>query len=134
MDESGQVVPLFVVMLLVLLGIVAISVDGGQSYRLKNKAFNIAEVSALSASGYLMSEADQDIAKDLAIEYALANGAEVGNVDVTTEYNIQSVSGVTTNRITVGITLTQKLGFGAILGKDKKIIYAEHSVAVPSGP
>lgn len=122
-DESGQIFPMFAMILIILIGFAAISIDGGRMYHLKNKAYNIAEASALSAWDILGDDHSEGMVKDIAIEYALANGAIESDVKIKTEYNIINDEGEDINKLTVTITLPYTFSFGKIFGKsDKNIV------------
>lgn len=127
-DESGQILPMFALMLVILMGLAAITIDGGGVHQLKNTVNNIAESSALSASDDLSWGPEEDIAKETAMSYALENGAEADRVIVTTEYGIPTKDGRLVDRVSVKVSMTYKMTFGKLIGKSDKLVTGEYSV------
>ena len=76
-DESGQTLPLTVLFLLVLLGVIALVLDGGNAYAQKRRMQNAADAAALSSVMILVRGESRDaVVRQTATDYARANGAD----------------------------------------------------------
>jgi len=126
-NRNGQVLVLVALALLVLLGIVALAVDGGNLYAERRKMQNAADAGALAGARVLCYEADQtppyddvvDEARKYAIERNGADGAQV------------TVSGSLT--VTVVATETATTFFARVIGFPTADIAARAS-AMCQGP
>jgi len=126
-NRNGQVLVLVALSLLVLLGIVALAVDGGHLYAERRKMQNAADAGALAGARVLCYEADQtppyddvvDEAKKYAVDHNGAEGAQV------------TVSGSLT--VTVVATETATTFFARVIGFPTADVAARAS-AMCQGP
>ena len=72
--ENGQAMVIMAFALIVLLGMLALSIDGGRAFTERRKAQNAADASTIAAARELGSGASSVTAKRIAYETALANG------------------------------------------------------------
>lgn len=114
-DDDGQVTILFAVMLIALLGVAALSIDGGRVYHTYNEAVNIAELAA--HAGAKDFDKGLDVASNTAYEYAQLNGATKEQTDVVISDTPKDTI------IQVTITLQSKMIFGTLFGiQDKQVV------------
>lgn len=126
-DESGQVLPLFALMIAVLLATTALVVDGGRMLVVKSKAYNIAEASALSAKDNLLKPSDED-ARDVALAYAIDNGADETELDIATNSHMNKDGEKIFDEITVKVNKNYNLLFGGLFGSGDGVISEEYTL------
>jgi len=96
-DDSGQVLALFALALIVLLGMVALAVDGGYAYVQRRRVQYAADAAALAGAHVLTyggTTADIDAAVR---QYALANGADTYQWSLLSPTRIEVRTAVTFN-------------------------------------
>lgn len=120
-DDDGQVTILFAVMLIALLGVAALSIDGGRVYHTYNEAVNIAEIAALAGAKELNKGVD--VATETAYEYARLNGAKDDQINVTVKSTPDD------DVIEVTITTKQEMIFGGLFGVKDREIVGVHAVS-----
>ncbi|MCW2921823.1 MAG: putative Flp pilus-assembly TadE/G-like [Thermoleophilia bacterium] len=120
--ENGQAIIVFVIFLTVLLGFVAVLVDGGMSYVERRDMQGTADAAALAAVRELPTSATQ--ANNRAHEYVTTRNADAKG----TLRSIQFSDSNRQVRVTVGKSGTQN--FGALLGLDAPDIAASATARV----
>lgn len=125
-DEGGQILPIFAVMLVVLLGISALVIDGGRMYQLKNETYNIAEASALATEGYLGSDTEETVVRDVAMKYALSNGAKEEEVTITFDYTANGDKLL--DSVTVKVSKENSMIFGNLISDADGKISGQYTV------
>lgn len=112
-SESGQSAFLFVLILVVLIGMLALVVDYGMPALTTRKLQNAADSAALAAASKLpaYSTADEDAVKAEAIDYALKNG--FSDADVTLE---KSSGSSVLDTVTVTAHFNVSYSFAKIFG------------------
>lgn len=120
--EDGQVIVLFALMLVVLLGFTALAIDTGTVYLTKSKLQNAADAAALAGALDLPNSAT---AENTAKDYAVLNGADRATTQATTPYEGDS------DKIEVICTKNVKYTFARVLGFTDKDVSAR-AVAVGS--
>lgn len=103
--ERGQSLVIIALMVVVLMGILALVIDGGNAYAQRRAAQNAADAGALAGAASLC-EGDIDNAPVLALDYAVTrNEAVTATVSLTTE------------RITVTTFIPHNTFFAGLLGQ-----------------
>lgn len=82
-QEKGQAMVIMAFALIVLLGMLALSIDGGRAFTERRKAQNAADASALAAVRELGSGASSATARRIAYETALRNGYDLTEEDIS---------------------------------------------------
>lgn len=80
--ERGQSIILVALALIVLLGLVALSLDGGYAYANRRVAQNAADAAALAGARELCMGNEEDAARAQAIAYAAANNVTLEESDI----------------------------------------------------
>jgi len=118
-NEDGQVMVLFVLLIVILLGFVALVIDGGMIHYSKVSMQNVADAAALAGAQDLPNTGK---AISVAENLAEFHGVDKSNVVVTTPYEGNS------KRIKVVVTENVKFSFARVLGFTDTNI-SKHAVA-----
>jgi Tfp pilus assembly protein PilX len=121
--EEGQTLPLVVLFMLVLMGILALVLDGGNGYFQRRHAQNAADAGALAAATVIVKGEYRDtIVRQVAASYVQQNGAASTTLEYLDQYgNVLSPSGgnvpagVSSVRVTAQRTFSTVIA--AVLGK-----------------
>lgn len=138
-DERGQILPMFALLIFLLLGISAIVIDGGGVFYARAENYNIAEASAISALDYL-DEGSDTLAKRVATEYAVLNGAKAEDVSIITKYNVANEQNEFVHEITVSIGGDYPMIFGNIIKGGNRNVNESYtaqtvvSLSIPNHP
>lgn len=120
-DNDGQALIVFALILSVLLGFAALTVDIGAMQLDKTKMQVIADAAALAGAQDLPNDASK--AKNTAIEYAILNGApaNIKNNEEIDGYNVKVVSPFNGDESKIEVTVTKEVVhfFAKALGFDK---------------
>jgi len=125
-DDKGSVAVIIAVLLTVFMGIAALVIDTGSSYKERRQVQNAADSAALA--GIQELPADQDSAKAVAYEYANRNDLAASDKNIT-------VLSTNTANDTISVSLTNPdspLYFARIWGKSGASISAKATAVVVS--
>jgi len=111
-NEDGQVLVMTSILLVVLLGFAALTIDLGRVYITKTKLQNVADAAALAGAQDLpFSSTDTRTAKSTANYYAEQNGVQESETTLNAPYNGDSTKIEVVCRKTVSYTFARVLGF-----------------------
>jgi len=122
--EEGQTLPLVVMFMLVLLGMLALVLDGGNGYFQRRHMQNAADAAALAAATTIIKGEYRDtVIKQTATTYAQKNGAittTLAYLDQNGNELTPSSGSVPANTASVRVTAqrTFATAFAAVLGRD----------------
>jgi hypothetical protein len=116
--ENGQTLVFLVLVLLVLLGMLALVLDGGMAYAQRRALQNAADAGALAGAYYLCGSGDlatkRELARNAAMQYAIdLNGAQTADIDWPQQ-----------NEIEVVTSRTSQTFFGWALGQNQITVNA----------
>jgi Flp pilus assembly protein TadG len=93
-DERGQIVVLFALSLVVLLGMTGLALDAASSYVARREQQSAADLAALAAANHYLINNDEDAAIALARQIATDNGYTDGVDSATVDVAIDTTNGV----------------------------------------
>ena len=112
--ESGQTLVLMALSLVAILGIVALSIDGGMAYAQRRHMQTAADAAAIAGAESLLISGE-NAARKRAVEFANANGANITVDDVIIDYgDTKSLSADTT--LTVNTFKDAPTSLASVLG------------------
>lgn len=135
-DEAGQVLALFVIALVFILGMVALSIDVGHAFYVKRSLQASADAAATAAA---LELPNGNAARSRALEYGSGPGGLNGSdriPDVTTATTLRCLPAAPcnpVNAITVKESTTVKTFFARVVGLDSFNISARATACSPCG-
>jgi len=111
--EDGQILVIFAIALVAIMGMVGLVLDGGGAFAQRRDEQNVADMAALAAANDYLINNSVDLARARARTVASNNGYTHGDIGVRVDVTFDTSNGVTAN---VSITAPHHNSFASVIG------------------